>query len=57
MAIIKRGIDGTRVYLISVSYLPKYGLGTFGTGCETEREFVAPAPSLLRATMQQSPPI
>ena len=57
MAIIVRGIDGTRVYLISVSYLPKYGLGTFEIGCETEREFVAPAPSLLRATMQQSPPI
>ena len=57
MAIIVRGIDGTRVYLISVSYLPKYGLDPDGIGCETEREFAGPAPSLLRASMQQSPPI
>jgi hypothetical protein len=57
MAIIERGIIGTRVYLISVSYLPKYVLDTDGIGCETEREFAAPAPPLLRATMQQSPPI
>jgi hypothetical protein len=49
MAIIARGIDGTSVYLIRVSYLPKYGWDNDGVGCEIEPGFAVSDPSLLPA--------
>lgn len=49
MAIIVRGIDGTSVYLIRVSYLPKYGWNTDWIGCGIERRSALSDPSLLPA--------
>ena len=48
-AIIESGIDGTSVYLIRVSYFPKYGLDTDEICCGIERGSVFSDPSLLPA--------